>query len=590
MLAEQKEVRSSPFQGKYVGVIIGALSALVYIGTVSYKFVYDDLGQIVENPALRSWHFVPQYFSSNVWAGLDTSSYYYRPLNLLWFRLNYALFDLNPVGWHATSLALHALATTLLFRLVDRILDDRAVAILAALVFGLHPIHVQSVAWVSGSADPLVAIFLITGFLGYLNFRNTGKIGWLAASLLAYGAATLTKEPGIVLPAIIFVHECLQPSKHALFRNTYDRVKGAAIAALPYVAVTIVYLGARIHALQTLAPAPSRIGFLEMLLTWPTLLWLYTQHLFLPWGYSLFYDVTPAQHVLSRSFLLPTGLLLVTLVAISTISHVLKLRPITIWTAATWFVIPLLPALYLPAVDAELYGQDRYLYLSVAGFAILLGAMIRQALPHGLESGTYLRYSIYQVALVTIILASCSVIQQQYWKDNLALFRRAVSVAPHNNQALNNLAVSLAERNDFEAALPIFDRAIHQNPNGSRLNYNYGYMLYRMRQYPGALRYFSRTIEIDPSMADAYLYMGMSHLKLGYADDAGLEIAHAIALQPHRKGSHLALAAVLETQGNVPGAIKETRTELSNYPGDQAVGQRLNVLLQSESGSLQRTP
>jgi len=260
MLAEQKEVRSSPFQGKYVGVIIGALSALVYIGTVSYKFVYDDLGQIVENPALRSWHFVPQYFSSNVWAGLDTSSYYYRPLNLLWFRLNYALFDLNPVGWHATSLALHALATTLLFRLVDRILDDRAVAILAALVFGLHPIHVQSVAWVSGSADPLVAIFLITGFLGYLNFRNTGKIGWLAASLVAYGAATLTKEPGIVLPAIISVHECLQPSKHALFRNTYDRVKGAAIAALPYVAVTIVYLGARIHALQTLAPAPSRIG------------------------------------------------------------------------------------------------------------------------------------------------------------------------------------------------------------------------------------------------------------------------------------------------------------------------------------------
>ena len=590
MQVEEPQVRPYAYGVKYVGVIIGLLSSLVYAGTLGFQFVYDDLGQIAENPALRSWRFVSQYFKSDVWAGLDTSSYYYRPLNLLWFRLNYALFGLNPIGWHGTSIAIHALATVLVFRLVERLLADRATAVLAALIFGLHPIHVQSVAWVSGSADPLVAIFIIAGFLAYLNFRHSGRKRWLASSLLAYACAVLTKEPGIVLPAIIFVYECLQPTDNTAPRSAYDRVKRAGVAVLPYAAVIIAYFIARIHALRAFAPASSQIGILEMILTWPAILWLYTKHLFLPWEYSLFYDIPPVQRMFSVQFLVPVGLLLVAVLAIAALSRVLKLPAATIWTAATWFLVPLLPALYLPAVAPEIYGQDRYLYLSTAGFAMLLATLVCRALPHRSELRSYPKYQIYGTALVTIILVLCTVIQQQYWRNNVALFRRAVSIAPHNNQALNNLAVSLAERNDFADALPIFDRAIRQNPDSARLDFNYGFTLYRMRQYPDALRFLSRAAEIDSTLADAFLYMGMSHLKLGYPQDAALEVAHAIALQPHRKGAHLALGAVLETEGNIPGAIQETQVELSNYPGDQMISNRLNALVQSESAYRERMP
>lgn len=584
MQVVQPQVRLSLYESRYVAIIIAVFSALVYAGTLGFQFVYDDVGFIAENPALRSWRFVSQYFRRDVWAGLDTSSYYYRPLHLMWSRLNYALFGLYPAGWHFTSIALHALATLLVFRLVERVLHERTTAVLAALIFGLHPIHVQSVAWVSGSPDPLLAIFVIAGFLAYLNFRHSGTIVWLIASLLAYGCAVLTKEAGIVMPAIIFVHEYLQPSGTTQ-QSASSRLRRAGIAVLPYAAVTIAYLAARLHALQAFAPASSRIGILEMILTWPAILWLYSKHLFLLWGYSLFYDIPPVQHLLSREFLLPAGLLILAVLAISAVSHLVKLPAMTLWAGATWLAIPLLPALYLPAVDPQIYGQDRYLYLSTAGFAMLVAAIIRRVLPRDSEVQSHLRYQLYPATMLTVILIICTVIQQQYWRNNVVLFRRAVAIAPHNNQALNNLAVALAESNDFADALPVFDRAIHQNPDSARLNYNYGFMLYRMRQYQDALRFLSRAAEIDSSLGDAFLYMGMSHLKLGYAQDAALEIAHAISLQPHRKGAHLALGAVLETQGDIPGAIKETKAELSNYPGDQIISQRLNALLRSESAS-----
>lgn len=589
MLQKNEQGLRSDNQDRLLTLMLGACSALAYVGTIHFQFVYDDLIQIVDNPALRSWRFIPQYFTSHVWAGLNTTSDYYRPLDLVWFRLNYALFGQDPTGWHVTSIALHVLATILVFKLAYRVLGDRTTAGFAGLIFGLHPIHVQSVTWISGSADSILTIFLIGGFVTYLNFRSTGKKRWLLYSLLAYACATLTKEPGVMLPVIVFAHECLSQSDESA-DSLLVRMKRAVSAILPYMAVAIGYLALRTYALRAFAPTHAMTGA-DVLLALPSILWLYTKHLLLPWGYSLLYDIPPVQHVVSRAFLLPTALLVLTLLAIVAMCRWLKLSAVTIWTAAIWFVIPMLPALYLPAVDRELYGQDRYLYLSTAGFAMLLGAAVRAILEKQVESRGSLRFQIYAAAIVAGTLLTCSLIQQQYWANNVSLFRRALSIAPHNPEAMNNLAVALAARHDFDGSIALFDRAIRENPGSARLNYNYGYALYRMGHYEAAAQSFARASELDSRLTvDALLYMGMSHLKMERLQDASSEIARAISLQPDKKGAHLALGAVLEAQGDKPGAIRETRVELRNYPDDQSIGQRLNALLQSEPGAGPRTP
>ena len=559
-------------RGKYAEAAVVIVSALVYAGTLGFEFVYDDIQQLIDNPSNRSWHFLSQYFTSHMWAGVFINSNYYRPVVLLWFRLNYGLFGLNPLGWHLSLILAHAGATLLVFRLIYRLFRNRAGAALAALVFGLHPLHVQSVAWISGVTDPLLAIFLTSSFLQYLSFRETRRPVNLFWSLLLYLSATLTKEPGVILPAIVFAHECFHSAGKAA-----ERVKLASLAALPFVLVTLVYLAARMHALHGFAPALSSMDTPTMLRTLPSILWLYAKHLLLPWGYSLYYDFTLVQHFTDSQFLLPAGFLVLLLLLLGGLCYFLRVPRDVLLTAAIWFILPLLPSLYLPAVEPAVFGQDRYLYISCIGFGILVANLILRVVEivHNSEQDRVLL--LYAAAALAMILASCTLIQQQYWQSNLALYSRAVSIAPNNEQALANLAVSLAEHKPADS-IAIFEHCLKKDPTSAKLNYLYGYTLYRIGRYNPSLFPLARAAQLDPSMAEAFLYIGMAHLKLGYPRDAAIEIAHAIALEPHKRGAHLALGAVFEAEGKLAAALNETEIEAHNYPDDQLVRRRLDAL------------
>ena len=184
------------------GVLV--LTTLTFIPSLRYQFVYDDEGQIVENEMISAWHFIPQYFQGHVWQHLfpNAVANYYRPLNILWFRLNDAMFGLRPAGWHASTILLHLAATALVFAIVLRLTTAPLVAAFTALLFGIHPTRHEVVAWVSGSTESLCAVLFLSAFLAYLNWRERRSITWMCASCLLYGAALLSKETAVVLPGL----------------------------------------------------------------------------------------------------------------------------------------------------------------------------------------------------------------------------------------------------------------------------------------------------------------------------------------------------------------------------------------------------
>ena len=577
---EVSEIEPTGKQTKYWAMLCGVLAGLVYLGTLSFHFVYDDVGQIVDNSSIRSWRFLPQYFSSHMWAGVFDFSSYYRPLDLLWFRLNYFFFGLQAAGWHATSIVAHALATFLVFRLVLRILHDVRIALLSALIFGLHPVHVQSVAWVSGVADPLLTIFMAASFISYLNFSETKKVVWICWSLLWYACAALTKEPGILLPVFIFAHEWIMPKKEEPSRGILGRLKDAGAAVAPFLGISILYLAARMRALGTFIPPATNMSVSQIVLSWPAVLWLDTKHLLLPCGYSLYYDLPFVSHFFSKEFLTAASLLVLTIGIAIGIARWLKVDRRVLLVGLVWLIVPLLPSLFLNAIRPEIFAQDRYLYISCIGFSVLLGSVIVRVseLQLLVEHSKSIRR--YAAVLLPLILASCTLAQQQYWVSNVALFRRAVAIAPNNFDAIANLGVALSKANQFRPAISLFEQALQRDPNSAHLNYNYGYAFYCMRDYPDALPHLARAAQLDPQMGEAFLYIGMSHLKLGFPQDAAFEIRHAIALEPDRRGAHLALGAVLEIEGDLPGAIAETRTEANSFPDDPIIRQRVLALEQ----------
>jgi tetratricopeptide (TPR) repeat protein len=578
VLSQTQEIQIPKFVSKWPSVICGTLAALVYLGTTTFKFVYDDVGQIVDNPSIRSWHYLPQYFNSHIWKGVLSSSNYYRPLDLVWFRLNYLFFGLNPAAWHGMVILTHALASICVFRMVARLLGDRRIAAVSSLIFALHPIHVESVAWISGMADPLLAILLCEGVSSYLNFGDSKKTLWLCWSLFLYACATLTKETAVVFPLLILAIECTKANAELAQRKSMERLRRAGIAILPFVGVTLAYLVARGHALHGLALRAPRVTIAEMLRTWPAVLWLYVKHLLLPWGYSLYYDLHPVQRLADADFFVPAALLLLTFAASIAASRWLKLKRDVLIIAAIWFVLPLLPSLYLPALDPAIFGQDRYLYLPSIGFAIFVSAIIFRIPEQQTLRPASRPLQIYATVALAVLLASCTFVQQQYWTSDPALYSRAISIAPDNTHAIYNLAAVLAGKNEFAPAVELFEKDLQLDPNWPQLNCTYGLTLYRMGDYQDALQKLARAAQLDPSLGEAFLYMGMAHLRLGFPQDAAFEIRRAIALNPERRGAHLAMGAVLNAEGDLTGAIAETRIEAGNFPDDPLIHRQLAAL------------
>src|SRR5882762_912277 len=172
--------------------LVVAATVLVYANSLSGAFLFDDTKQIVGNPALRSWGNVLRAFTSDVWSfqrgtlTKDIQLPYYRPLFTVYLTLNFKLFGLWEPGWHVMNLFVHTGATVAVFFLIKRLSGDRLIATLAALLFGLHPAHVESVSWISGIPGPLAALFYVPSLIWYMRYREEGDRKLLAASVVAY--------------------------------------------------------------------------------------------------------------------------------------------------------------------------------------------------------------------------------------------------------------------------------------------------------------------------------------------------------------------------------------------------------------------
>src|ERR1051326_5664648 len=206
-----------------------------YLWTLQFGFVYDDLGQIVSNPLVQSWQNLPMFFRGNVWMQQSALGNYYRPLFLTWLLLNHTLFALHPMFWHLTNIAAHMGATAMVYLLVLRLTREQKVAAMAALIFGVHPVHIEAVAWISGVTEPLLALLMIPSFLAFMNYREKRGSKWLPLCVACFGAALLAKETAIVLPGLLAAYVLLCPDE-----DWKKKVSDAAVAMAPFAVVAIV--------------------------------------------------------------------------------------------------------------------------------------------------------------------------------------------------------------------------------------------------------------------------------------------------------------------------------------------------------------
>ena len=542
-----------------------ALALLAYSEVVRLRFVYDDAVQIVQNPHLRSWQFLPVYFTRDVWShAMSHPSNYYRPLFLVWMRLNYQAFGMNPAGWHAAVLLVHLAVIALVYLLAARELKDKVTAGFAALLFALHPIHVESVAWVSGVSEPLMALLLLGSYLSYLRGREGKGDVWWAAALVLFAMSLLVKETAMVLPVLIFVREWRWPSTG----GEEGKLGRAARRALPFAALAMAFFVLHIAVLGSLAPAPgNNVRTLAAVAAWPGIVSFYLQKLVWPWPLSLFYALPFVTKCGFGNFWLPVLILL----GVGSAVWMAAKRSPSAGVACAWLFLPLLPvvAASVRFERGELV-HDRYLYLPSIGFVMLCALGLRC-----LRVGRQKLFGLPAVQVAGLLVVACTLgvataAQSVYWGDNLALYGHTANAAPKSAVAKTMLAQELFNRGQVPIAMRLYEQALSGDPDDWKVHYAFALSQMDLRNWPVAEQHLLRFAQLRPDHPAPLLLLGQVQSEEGKLAQAEASLRRAIALPPLPHGTHYRLAMVLQQEGKLVEARQEFKAELAVDPNSDA--------------------
>ena len=477
-------------------LVVAAMAFLAAAGSIRNGFVYDDIPQVVRNPWIRDAGQLPTVFTTGAWDYAGTTSNYYRPMMHVVYTATYALVGLDPRGFHAVNVLLHAAVCLALFVCTHGLfrrsgLSGRTPARLAAgaaLLFAVHPIHSEVVYWIGGVPDLLVALFLLAALHLYSSLQGDGSPGTLPGLLGAAACfllALLSKEVALVFPGVLLAHDLA-------FRSWPQRgLRRQVLAYLPFAIAFLVYFALRMNALGALAPVRrhAELGPFELLLNVFPLFGTYLLKLLVPTGLTVFHAFDPvtsagdARVLAGAAAVLSFGVL------------GLMLWRVRGFGLLAWSVVllPLIPVLYVPALGENPFAE-RYLYLPSVGFVwlLVLGAQAVVAVRPRVKPAV--------IAAGALLFAGCAfgmVTRQAAWASDRTLWTDAARKSPGAAVAHYNLAVALQS----EGRLPEAEQS------------------------------FLSALRIQPSPV-AWTSLGALYRQLGRTDDALVALEAALQLQP----------------------------------------------------------
>ncbi|MBU0458983.1 tetratricopeptide repeat protein [Patescibacteria group bacterium] len=494
---------------RYSLLLIIILTLLTYSGVLTHDFLsWDDNSLITNNYLVRN-------FSPAIFWNYDPELYI--PITYLSFQIDYALAGLNATWFHFVNLFIHVLNAILVFVLTKKITSKKYLALPIALIFALHPINTEAVAWISARKELLSTLFFLLSFLSYIRFKEVGK-KWLILSIIFYVLAMGAKVTAIVLPILLLAYDSLVLNPKSQIPNSQISSKipknkilnrfgplnlgilesfwDLGFGIWDFTRKNIYYLvPALIFALLALAGKFDVIGelsfFQVILLTFASTTF-YIQKLLIPLNYSAIY---PAPDPIALSN--PTIYLSIISIAIIALA-IWKLRKNkAIVFGSLMFIVTLAPSfLAYMRGDGISIGADRYAYIPSIGFVIAFASMIA------------IINKPKKVAIALTVLAVClipiTIRQNSVWANSEALFNNVLKNNPSSPSALNNVGNTHLGNGELDLARDLFEQALKIDPNFPDALASLGAVYGRTGDYDLAWEYSSKAIEANPNLPDAH--------------------------------------------------------------------------------------
>lgn len=494
--------------------------AAIYGRTTDFAFVWDDVEAIRDNPiyagplleglyATQHDHLDP---ALRKLSGLKPAHDSYRPLLYLSYRTDVALFGISSKVMHLHNLILALLAIVTFYFVASTWLASRPGALLATAIFALHPLQVETVAYVSGRGDLLAGLFGLLAVALALRFELASsrprRTALLLVSTLCLLASLLSKEAYIGLPIAL---------AGLAFARGKVREQGVVIAV--WVAAIAGYLALRFSVGDVAEGGSGAAALLAL----PGVLLRYLEIALLPFDLS-------TERLYEPSYVLPGWLTLGALCVwvIAGLRRDFSQPSRIVASGLFWMLVLLGPSVVVVIVMGVV--ADRYAYLPLAGFAVAASAILTAALRKG--SKLRLPVGIAAIAWAAMCLAT-TVVQLGAWKDNRALYAHAVAAAPQSSMAHYRLGHSYAKEGHWAEAIPLFERAVELQPSNERALNNLGVAYLNTRNYGAAADAFERALEESGQMHfRAWYNLAVARMNMGDSEAACAHVERALQINP----------------------------------------------------------
>ncbi len=598
------------FSNQSLILLLILIAFLCYGNTLINGFVYDDDQQILQNPYVKSWHYLPQIFGTTVWSfvGQAGTTNYYRPIMTLSFLVLWQAFGPLPFGFHLFSILVNALVVFLVFETACRLFHDRRIAWIGALLFAVHPIHTEAVDWIAALPDLEATFFVL---LSLTLLAKPGKMEWkrslgVQASFLL---ALLCKEPALMfaLLAIVFQHGVNKDRANTPITQKILQDLAFCVMALAYLGLRIILFGKVAPVLQhpnlswsqTIYSAFSSIADYTRLLVWPA-------HL------SAFHAFHPSNPLGDPRVLAGIAIFAATIVALLKLQA--KSPPAAF--ATLWIGVLLGPVLNARWMASNVL-TERYLYLPSVGFSWLVGWCAVQAWDALAPLRTPLRGLRFVVAtLITgaAVLGSARTISRNTdWRNDLTLYTRTLEIdpdahvirsnlggvyfdlgqaeragreweialagKPDNVVTMNALGMLYTQQGRYAEARAMFHRAIAAKPLWGPAHYNYGLLLQKTGDTNRALDEFRSAVQLSPLDATARRRYGEALLASRNLSDAEVQLTSAVDLEPSLESLQSLAHAYLRAEKYAQAEMVLRRT-VKEFPFDSTAHFELARLLE----------
>jgi Flp pilus assembly protein TadD len=521
-------------------VLLFATTCLVYSPVRNFEFTnYDDREFVSENAHVRAGLTA----SGVAWAFTSTESLNWYPLTRLSQMLDVEMFGMDPGRHHLTNVFLHALSGVVLFLVLKRMTGSLWRSVCVAFLFLLHPLHVESVAWIAERKDVLSALFWFLTIWAYLAYIERPVAARYALMVAAFACGLMSKPMIVTLPLLLLLLD-VWPLK----RIAPD-VKKCVREKIPLVTLSIAVSVVTFFAQRQGGAMLLHVPLLKRAENAAISYVAYLAQFFWPSKMAVFYP-----YPLSWPWWQVAGAVAV-LVAISILAwRVYAHRPY-VAVGWLWYLVTLLPVIGLVQVG-EQSRADRYTYIPLIGIAMVLVWGLGELL------ATSPRAAQILAATGGVVCVLLTRTQLEYWRDSETLFRHALAVTEGNHLAHVNLASALAASGRNADATDQYRLALAIQPANATAHAGLGQALADQGQMDAAIAELSEAVQSRPAFGEAQFQLGSLLGRLGRTAEAIAHLSEAVRLRPDDADFHYNLANALATGGRMADAIGEFRAAL----------------------------